>query len=217
MRTLNVHQVDITHYRLIDLARFADQAEPFYRWIERKARQLSGAYRSLNEILLDAPKALIADLINACYTDSSDAKPLLFDGIGRVYPHRKACFYFFAWMIRDAPQQRLVPLVSHMQRLDNVSKLIAEVDTLAELIFEYRAVVRSFEWLAVREVIIDRLEGSRRSISGHRYEPYVRASLIAALQSAHLGHTPSHAVSSSLSLLRIGLPQKSRQLAVTST
>jgi len=182
VRTLNVHQVDITHYRLIDLARFADQAEPFYRWIERKARQIVGAYRSLSEILLDAPKALIVDLVNACYTDSSDAKPLLFDGIGRVYPHTKACFYFFAWMMRDAPQQRLAPLISRMQRLDNVSKLTAEVDTLAELIFEYRSVVRSFEWSAVREVVIDRLEGSRRSISGHRYEPYVRASLIAALQ-----------------------------------
>lgn len=85
-------------------------------------------------------------------------------------------------MIRDAPQQRLAPLISRMQRLDNVSKLTAEVDTLAELIVEYRSVVRSFEWSAVREVMIDRLEGSRRSISGHRYEPYVRASLIASLQ-----------------------------------
>lgn len=182
MRTLFVHQVEITHYRLLDLARFADQAEPFYRWIERKARQLSGSYRSLSEILLDAPKALIAELINSCYTDSSDARPLLFDGFGRVYPHPKACFYFFAWMIRDAPQQRLAPLISRMRQSDNISKLTAEVDTLTELIFEYRSVVRSFEWSAVREIIIDRLEGSRRSISGHRYEPYVRASLITALQ-----------------------------------
>lgn len=182
MRTLSVHQVDITHYRLIDLVRFADQAEPFYRWVERKARQISGSYRSLSEILLDAPKTLIIELINVCYTDASDAKPLLFDGIGRVYPHTKACFYFFAWMIRDAPQQRLAPLITRMQRSDHVSKLSAEVDTLAELIVEYRSVVKTFEWSAVREVIIDRLEGSRRSISGRRYEPYVRASLIAALQ-----------------------------------
>lgn len=51
-----------------------------------------------------------------------------------------------------------------------------------ELIFEYRTIVKSFEWSAVREVVIDRLEGSRRSISGHRIEANIRTSLITAIQ-----------------------------------
>lgn len=42
--------------------------------------------------------------------------------------------------------------------------------------------VRSFDWQAVREVVLDRLEDSRRSISGHHVETYVRTSLITALQ-----------------------------------
>jgi hypothetical protein len=121
-------------------------------------------------------------VINACYSDNTDEKPYLFDGIGRVYPHGKACFYFFAWMIRDAPQQRLSPLISRMQKADNITKLIAQTDSLVELIFEYRTAVKSFDWQVVREVVLDRLEGSRRSAKGHRVEADVRTSLITALQ-----------------------------------
>lgn len=61
-------------------------------------------------------------------------------------------------------------------------KNIAEIDSLTELIFEYRNVVKNFEWTTVREIVIDRLEGSRRSISGHHVESNIRAGLITAIQ-----------------------------------
>jgi len=179
---LIVHKTDITHYRLIDLTKLADQARPFYDWVERHARRVTGSHRSLNDILLHCTKTDIEEIIISCYSDEQDEKPFLFDGIGRVYPHTKACFYFFAWMIRDAPQQRLSPLISRMQKADKISRLTAQTDALVELIFEYRAIVKSFEWQAVREVIIDRLEGSRRSISGHHIEAKVRTGLITAIQ-----------------------------------
>lgn len=182
MNELIVHQVNIAHYRLIELAKLADQAKPFYDWIERVARRITGSHQDLNAILLLCSKADLAQVINACYSDSTDDKPLLFDGIGRVYPHGKACFYFFAWMIRDAPQQRLAPLIARMRRADNVSKVDAEIDSLTALIFEYRRLAKSFDWPAVREVVLDRLEGSRRSISGHHLEAYVRTGLVTALQ-----------------------------------
>ncbi len=121
-------------------------------------------------------------IINACYQESEEKRPFLFDGIGRVYPHAKACFYFFAWIIRDAPQQRLAPLVARMRKLESIDKVVAETDTLVELILEYRSCIRSFDWLTVREVVIDRLEGSRRSIKGHRLEANARTSLVTAFQ-----------------------------------
>ena len=49
-----------------------------------------------------------------------------------------------------------------MQKADNVSKMTAETDSSVELILEYRPIVRNFEWQTVREVVLDRLEGSRR-------------------------------------------------------
>jgi len=182
LKDLIVHQVNIAHYRLIELAKLADQAKPFYDWVEKVAKKITGQSKDLNSILLNCSKNQIKEIITTCYEDGGEDKPLLFDGIGRVYDHFKACFYFFAWIIRDAPQQRLSPLISRMQKADSVSKRIAETDTLVKLIFEYKIVVKSFDWPAIREIVIDRLEGSRRSISGHNLEANVRTSFVAAIQ-----------------------------------
>lgn len=182
MENIVVHQVNIAHYRLVELSKLADQAKPFYDWVEKVAKRVTGYNKTLSEILFVSDKSQISQIISSCYLNAQEEPPFLFDGIGRVYKHYKACFYFFAWIIRDAPQQRLVPLVSRMQKLDGIEKMIAETDTLVELIYQYRDIVKTFEWQTIREIIIDRLEGSRRSISGHRIESSVRTSFVAAIQ-----------------------------------
>lgn len=182
MKDLIVHKINIAHYRLIELAKLADQAKPFYDWIEKHAKIVTGSHKSFNDILMSCSKANLSKIIQACYLDTTDEKPFLIDGIGRVYNHSKACFYFFAWIIRDAPQQRLSPLISRMQKANDVKKFVAETDSLTELIFEYRSIVKNFEWATVREIVIDRLEGSRRSISGHHVESNIRTGLITAIQ-----------------------------------
>ncbi|MBN1188667.1 MAG: hypothetical protein JXA46_02850 [Dehalococcoidales bacterium] len=74
-----------------------------------------------------------------------------------------------------------------MQNADNITKFQAEVDSLVSLINEYRPIVKSFEWQPLREVVIDRLEGSRRSISGH-LEANIRSSLVIAIQNYYSIH-----------------------------
>lgn len=182
MKDLIVHKVNISHCRLVELSKLADQAKPFYDWVEKIAKKSTGSHRSLNDIFMSSSKIQIKNIIESCFAETSEIKPFLFDGIGRMYPHFKACFYFFAWIVRDAPQQRLSPLISRMQKADSVTKIVAEIDSLVELIFEYRTVVKSFEWQAVREIVIDRLEGSRRSIRGHVLEASARTSLVTAIQ-----------------------------------
>lgn len=182
MTDLIVHKINIAHYRLIELTKLADQAKPFYDWIEKHAKMVTGSHKSLNDIILTSSKADLSKIIKACYLDPNEEKPFLFDGIGRVYNHSKACFYFFAWIIRDAPQQRLSPLITRMQKAKDVKKIVAETDSLTALISEYRNLVKNFEWATVREIVIDRLEGSRRSISGHHIEANVRTGLITAIQ-----------------------------------
>lgn len=189
MRDIIVHTVNVSHYRLVDLVKIADQAKPFYNWLERKAKQTLSSHLSLNDILTSCSDSSLIDIIKSCYFDDTDEKPLLFDGIGRVYPHLKACFYFFAWMIRDAPQQRLAPLISRMQKADSIKRTTAEIDTLVELFLEYRSIVKSFEWQSIKEVVIDRLEGSRRSISGHHLEANVRMGFITAIQNYYAIHS----------------------------
>lgn len=181
MKKLIVHKVDITHYRLVELSKLANQAKPFYDWVEKQAKKETSSHKSLNEIIFDSDKIVLKQIILNCY-QAKENKPFLFDGIGRVYPHSKASFYFFAWIIRDAPQQRLAPLISRMRKINSIDKVIAETDTLVELIFEYKNNVKNFDWLTVREVIIDRLEGSRRSSKGHERETNVRTAIITSFQ-----------------------------------
>jgi hypothetical protein len=176
--------VDISHERLIDLVSIAERARPFYDWVESQfsnhSRQLKTLNQSLNEFTLDE----LQGAITSCYFPSNKANiPKLFDGVGRTYPHTKACFYFFSWIVRDAPQQRLNPLIQKIAKNQGGARSQAEIETLATLIHEYRNIVQNFQWIAVREVLIDRLEGSRRSLKGHEREASVRLGFAVALQS----------------------------------
>ncbi len=182
MDELRVHTVDISHPRLVELTKLADQAKPFYDWIEKKVKILTGSSKGLNDLLHELTEEEIKHALLACFMATDETKPFLFDGAGRTYPHLKACFYFFAWMIRDAPQQRLAPLIQRMRKAEGVGIIEAEVDVLAKLLYEYRDSVKSFAWPAVREVVIDRLEGSRRSIKGHDLEVLCRTALVTSFQ-----------------------------------
>jgi len=44
MTDIIVHQVNIAHYRLVELSKLADQAKPFYDW-----KDLPSAYRSTGD------------------------------------------------------------------------------------------------------------------------------------------------------------------------
>jgi len=181
--------VDIAHVRLVDLTLLADQAKPFYEWVETRFQSTLTSPETLNVILNTASLQDIRNGIVSCYQphERSDL-PFLFDGIGRTYPHTKACYYFFSWIIRDAPQQRLAPLIQKVVKRTQTSRIDVEIDVLSRLIAHYRVHVRNFTWEVVREVIIDRLEGSRRSLKGHEKEAVVRTALLAAIQAYYDRH-----------------------------
>ena len=185
-----VHSVNIAHYRLLQLTAIADQAKPFYDWVERRTKALFSTNQSLDDFLKTASLDEIKMLIQAIYNESSNEVPFLFDGVGRTYDHRKSTFYFFSWIIRDAPKQRLEPLVTTMRKKESseLSVIDAQTDALSRLIFEYRKAVMSFSWESVREVFIDRLEGSRRSIAGHLIEANVRLAVTSAIQTYFAGN-----------------------------
>lgn len=178
-----IAEVDISHVRLVELSQLADQAKPFYVWAEKMFQRKLMTNAPFNEILNTASTENIELGIKECYLASEhQGLPILFDGIGRSYPHQKACYYFFSWAVRDAPKQRLEPLLQRIVRQSKRRRIDVEAEALASLIFKYRKNLRTFSWDAVREVIIDRLEGSRRSISGHERETVVRTALLSAVQ-----------------------------------
>lgn len=180
---LIIDGVDLTHYRLIDLTRLADQAKPFYDWVEAQFQATLMKPLPLNDLVRTSNQEEIQAAITSCYAASGTPDlPFLFDGIGRTYPHSKACYYFFSWLIRDAPQQRLSPLIQRIVKNSGRDRLDAEIQVLAALIYKYRSYVKTFSWDVVREVIIDRLEGSRRSLKGHEKETVARTALLEAIQ-----------------------------------
>jgi hypothetical protein len=186
---LIVSGVDISHSRLVDLAKLADQAKPFYEWVEKQFQTALKTDVTLSEMLATATQGQLSKIIAYCYAAADDpGVPILFDGIGRTYPHAKACYYFFSWLIRDAPQQRLGPLINRIYKDCDEKRNAIEAKVLAALITRYRRNVRTFSWDAVREVIIDRLEGSRRSIKGHEKETIGRTALVAAFQCYYEKH-----------------------------
>ena len=71
---------------------------------------------------------------------------------------------------------------SMRRRKRQLSFIDAEIDALAELFFACRGNVQTFAQAAVREIIIDRLEGARRSHSGHMQEIVFRTALSTSLQ-----------------------------------
>lgn len=183
MERLVISEIDISHSRLVELTKLADQAEPFYDWIEDRFQRYLHRQQPLNGLLQNLDKATLESAILECYAAEREPDlPLLFDGAGRSYTHRKACYYFFSWIIRDAPQQRLGPLIQRIVRNSKRNRIEAEAEVLAALICKYRVQVKTFEWQAVREVILDRLEGSRRAIKGREKEGIVRSALATAIQ-----------------------------------
>ena len=178
-----IDEVDISHIRLVELSQLADQAKPFYVWVEATFQRLLKTTTSFDDILNTASREQIEICIQECYSAAArQGVPILFDGIGRSYPHQKACYYFFSWVVRDAPKQRLEPLLQRIVRQSKRKRVDVEAQALAALLFKYRKNLLTFSWDAVREVIIDRLEGSRRSISGHERETVVRTALLTAVQ-----------------------------------
>ncbi len=203
---LIVSDIDITHTRLVELTKLADRAKPFYDWIESRFQKCFSKNASLDEMLKEASKSEVKSAIFNCY-QAEGSLPLLFDGVGRSYPHSKACYYMFSWLIRDAPQQRLGPLIQRIVRNSLISRTEAEAEALSSLIYRYRRNVKTFDWQAIREVIIDRLEGSRRAIRGQEKEAVIRTALLTAIQTffeKHDGYGEYAAVEIESKEVRIG-------------
>lgn len=189
MRRLVFQHIDITHDRLVELFQLADHAYPFYQWVEAQLQGVMASRLPLHDLLQEVDHTTLQSAIVACYqAEGQPNVPPLLDGVGRPYPHRKACYYFFAWLIRDAPQQRLSPLIQRISKTTKQPRLAVETAVLAALIVHYRPVVQYFQWEVVREVIATRLEGSRRSLKGHAREVIVRTALLTAIERYRVAH-----------------------------
>lgn len=176
------YNIDFSHLRLLDLTKLADQAEPFYKWVEKKFQIYMHSGDSLELLIKRSTPSILKEAILTCYLENElSSTPKLFDGGGIPYKHKDACFFFFSWLARDAATQRLTPLISTVIRQNKqLNRIDFEAEVLSNLLFSYKENIKFFEWKVFREVALNRLEGSRRAKKGSAIETYIRTAITEA-------------------------------------
>jgi hypothetical protein len=160
--------------RLGELAIIADLNRPFYLHFEKFLSD--EGYHSSFEFIRDedtsrAERALLK------FIESDLREIKLFDGIARPYPDDKAKWLFLGWFFRDAPAQRLQPMVTSVAGASLNQKKSKLLNMVRQALVNSFPTADHWTWYTFREVMIDRLEGSRRSIKGSLFEVIVRRAL----------------------------------------
>ncbi len=117
---------------------------------------------------------------------AADFPAQLFDGLGRPYADAKAKWYFLAWLLRDAPAQRLEPLLRSYEGGSIDEKKANLINHLRQFVGPLFPSADRWEWPVLAEVMLARLEGSRRALKGTRFEALVRAILNKVFKANHI-------------------------------
>jgi hypothetical protein len=110
----------------------------------------------------------------------------LYDGLLRPYSNSKAKWFFLAWLLRDAATQRLQPLLKSVPGRTMVERKTYLVNEIRKFVAPLFPEADSWEWSAVSEVMLSRLEGSRRALKGTLFEGLIRRSLEGLIKKAAL-------------------------------
>ncbi|WP_013321969.1 hypothetical protein [Gloeothece verrucosa] len=136
-------------------------------------------YNSLYDFVVesDSSKAIevLKNYFNRAVSEEQEIK--LYDGIARPYPKDKAKWLFLGWIFRDAPSQRLEPLLKLVPGNSLNERKAKLMDQVRQYVSEIFPQQEQWNWLPIFEVMIDRLEGSRRAIKGNLFEEIVRRNL----------------------------------------
>ena len=153
----------------------------------------SQGYESLYEFVADLDEERAYKILNLHLRRPFPEEIVLFDGIARPYSQDAAKWNLVGWIFRDAPTQRLRPMVASMPGTDVIARkarILNVVRLFASTVFP---APEKWTWVVVSEVVIDRLEGSRRAIKGSLFEAIVRRHLTAIFADSGLPLTVSDA------------------------
>jgi len=159
--------------RLQELVAIVRENRQFYEDFIAFLRE--NEYADIHHFVQEGSDERTLALITAYLRRQSDAT--LYDGLLRPYPNSRARWYFLAWMMRDAPVQRLQPILTDVpgDSLDERKAfLLNEIRKFVGPLFPDP---ESWRWPAISEVMLARLEGSRRAIKGTLFEEIIRRNL----------------------------------------
>lgn len=163
----------LENLRLRDLVAIVRQNQAFY---DEFVRFLSAhGYPDVHAFVQEKKDSEAVRVLEAYLTSQSAAK--LYDGLGRPYSDTIAKWYFLAWVLRDAPAQRLGPLLRSVEGETLDKKKAALLNQLRKFVGPLFPEATKWEWPVLSEVMLARLEGSRRALKGTHFESLVRDAL----------------------------------------
>jgi hypothetical protein len=110
------------------------------------------------------------------YFESQQEETLL-DGMGNPYSTKKGRWYFLAWILRDAPAQRLGPLLKSMPGKTLSQRRACLLNEVRKFVAPLLPEAEHWTWPVISEVFLARLEGSRRAGKGAAIEKVIRTIL----------------------------------------
>jgi hypothetical protein len=159
--------------RLRDLVAIVRQNQAFHEEFVRFL--VTQGYPDVHAFVREANDAKAVRVLETYLTSRSAAK--LFDGLGRPYSDTIAKWYFLAWILRDAPAQRLGPLLRSVDGDTLDKRKAALLNQLRKFVGPLFPEAAKWEWQVLSEVMLARLEGSRRALKGTHFEALVRDAL----------------------------------------
>jgi len=159
--------------RLKELVAIVQENKRFYEAFVTFLKE--EGYDSVLDFIQESSDERAAETIAKYLSHPSEVK--LYDGLLRPYSNAKAKWYFLAWLLRDAATQRLQPLLKSVPgetTTERKTYLLNQVRKFVEPLFPETG---SWEWPAISEVMLARLEGSRRALKGTLFKGIVRRNL----------------------------------------
>lgn len=163
----------VENLRLKELLVVVELNKPFYEEFLTFIK-LQG-YENIWALIKESDVLQLEKVLNAYF--SSNFKNTLFDGIGRPYPDATSKWFFITWILRDAATQRLAPIVSRTAGRNITEKRIKVICKILAFVEPLLPNQEQWEWPAIAEVMLQRLEGSRRALKGGLFEAIVRDKL----------------------------------------
>lgn len=160
----------IENLRLQELVAIVRQNQRFYDdfCVYLKER----GYSEVHDFIREPSDSKATKVIKDYLVRQSAAQ--LLDGLARPYKDSTARWYFLAWILRDAPAQRLQPLLASVEGDSIDEKRANLLNQLRKFVGPLFPQAESWSWPALSEVMLARLEGSRRALKGTKFEELVR-------------------------------------------
>ena len=159
--------------RLRELVAVVQENQRFYQDFVEYLKQ--EGYDSVLDFIQEPSDERAAGTIGRYLNRSSEVR--LYDGLLRPYSNSRAKWFFLSWLLRDAATQRLQPLLNTVPGNTITERRTYLINEIRKFVAPLFPLSENWEWPAISEVMLSRLEGSRRALKGTLFEGIVRRSI----------------------------------------